>query len=119
VITAGCLVGVSLAVFGIEAHLTYLDVLRWGKGWGPNQPAPLWDTTAAYRPLHVVGGIALPLRVIGTLVIIGLTLLAQGADRVFNPRVRARHAETVVDEEEDEGEGGDSGPSTTMTAGGV
>ncbi len=30
---------------------------------------------------------------------LGLTLLAQGADRIFNPRVRARHAESVADEE--------------------
>ncbi|WP_152436464.1 ABC transporter permease [Halosimplex carlsbadense] len=39
---------------------------------------------------------------------LGLTLLAQGADRVFNPRVRARHAKTV----EDDGDDDDGGPRT-------
>jgi len=35
----------------------------------------------------------------------GLILLAQGTDRLFNPRVRARHASTVSEaEEQDEGE---------------
>jgi peptide/nickel transport system permease protein len=44
---------------------------------------------------------------------LGLTLLAQGADRIFNPRVRARHAETVTTDEDDEGSGG------TATTGGI
>ncbi|WP_018256260.1 ABC transporter permease [Halomicrobium katesii] len=33
---------------------------------------------------------------------LGLTLLAQGADRIFNPRVRARHAETVASDGDDD-----------------
>jgi len=45
------------------------------------------------------------------LLALGLTLLAQGADRVFNPRVRARHAETIEDGAGDGDAGG--GPSTT------
>ncbi|WP_435335893.1 ABC transporter permease [Haloarchaeobius sp. TZWWS8] len=32
---------------------------------------------------------------------LGLTLLAQGADRIFNPRVRARHARSIADDGED------------------
>jgi peptide/nickel transport system permease protein len=48
---------------------------------------------------------------------LGLTLLAQGADRVFNPRVRARHAKTV-DDGDDEGDGG-TGGATTATTGGL
>jgi peptide/nickel transport system permease protein len=32
---------------------------------------------------------------------LGLTLLAQGADRVFNPRVRARHAKSVAGDGDD------------------
>jgi peptide/nickel transport system permease protein len=30
----------------------------------------------------------------------GLILLSQGMDRVFNPRLRARHAKTVVETDE-------------------
>lgn len=37
---------------------------------------------------------------------LGLILFAQGLDRIFNPRVRARHAKTV----EDDGEEGESPP---------
>ncbi|WP_425499611.1 ABC transporter permease [Halogeometricum luteum] len=42
---------------------------------------------------------------------LGLTLLAQGADRVFNPRVRARHAESVA------GDGDGDGNETTKAGG--
>ena len=38
---------------------------------------------------------------------LGLTLFAQAADRLFNPRVRARHAESVA---EDDGDGPGEGP---------
>lgn len=41
----------------------------------------------------------------------GLILLAQGMDRLFNPRIRARHAKTVPEEDtpdEDDQTGGDS-----------
>lgn len=34
----------------------------------------------------------------------GLIMFAQGMDRVFNPRIRARHAKTLSDEEGDDGE---------------
>ncbi|WP_435196298.1 ABC transporter permease [Natronomonas sp. EA1] len=44
---------------------------------------------------------------------LGLTLLAQGADRIFNPRVRARHARSI------EGDGDDESGGTTTTTGGL
>ncbi|WP_459192146.1 ABC transporter permease [Halosimplex sp. J119] len=52
---------------------------------------------------------------------LGLTLLAQGADRVFNPRVRARHAKTVEggDDEDDEGGTGGAGGATSAATGGI
>ncbi|MFB6126213.1 MAG: ABC transporter permease [Halolamina sp.] len=40
---------------------------------------------------------------------LGLTLLAQGADRIFNPRVRARHAESVAGEDAETTESTDGG----------
>ena len=49
---------------------------------------------------------------------LGLTLLAQGADRVFNPRVRARHAKSVEGGDEGE-EGGSGGGAATTTSGGI
>ncbi|QPV63367.1 ABC transporter permease [Halosimplex litoreum] len=50
---------------------------------------------------------------------LGLTLLAQGADRVFNPRVRARHAKTVEDDGDEEGDGGGPGGATSAATGGI
>ncbi|WP_246391673.1 ABC transporter permease [Halosimplex pelagicum] len=51
---------------------------------------------------------------------LGLTLLAQGADRVFNPRVRARHAKTVDDGGDDEeGDTGGPGGATSAATGGI
>jgi len=51
------------------------------------------------------------------LISVGLILLGQSLDRVFNPRVRARHAERVDTDELEAG--GDEGPSLGMTGGGV
>jgi len=48
---------------------------------------------------------------------LGLTLLAQGADRVFNPRVRARHAKTVESDDDGDEEGGTGGTTTAATGG--
>ncbi|MFC7139120.1 ABC transporter permease [Halosimplex aquaticum] len=48
---------------------------------------------------------------------LGLTLLAQGADRVFNPRVRARHAKTVEGDDDGDGDEGTGGATTAATGG--
>ncbi|WP_436935396.1 glycosyltransferase family 87 protein [Halovenus marina] len=53
-VTAGGLLAVSLLVFGIDTNLAYLDVLRWGKGWGTEQFAPYMNLTAYYRPFYLV-----------------------------------------------------------------
>lgn len=44
----------SLLVFGFETHRLYLDVLRWGKGWGTDQMPPVDWQTAYYRPLYLL-----------------------------------------------------------------
>lgn len=80
VATATTLLAVSLAVFGVETHRTYLDVLLWGKGWGGSRPPELWDVAAAYRPLYALGGFGLPARFLGTLGVIGLALAARGSE---------------------------------------
>ncbi|MFW6448449.1 MAG: glycosyltransferase family 87 protein [Halobacteriota archaeon] len=69
----------SVAIFGVENHLTYLEVLTWGKGWGESLPPVLWDASAAYRPLYVFGGLGLPLRVLGVIAVIALALVGRRA----------------------------------------
>ncbi|WP_169051818.1 glycosyltransferase family 87 protein [Halorhabdus amylolytica] len=76
---AGLLV-VSLAVFGVETNLQYLDVLTWGKGWGENKAMYAWDTAAAYRPMHAFGSLGLYLKILGILTVIGLTLATRTSD---------------------------------------
>lgn len=77
--TAGLLGILSVAIFGLDAHRTYLDVLAWGKGWAASKPPAYWDLTAAYHPLHVAGDLALPLRAAGVLGVIALSLAARRA----------------------------------------
>ena len=73
------LVVLSFAVFGIDAHRGYLDVLTWGKGWGPGPVTPQIGTVAYYRPLYELGDWAVPAQILGVFVIIGLTLWTRGA----------------------------------------
>lgn len=80
--TVGLLAVTSVAVFGFETHLTYLDVLTWGKGWGDTRPPYLWDRYAAYRPFHVFGSAGLYLKVAGVLGVVGLTWATRAADSV-------------------------------------
>ena len=68
------LAAASLAIFGVETNLQYLDVLTWGKGWGEGKAMYAWDTAAAYRPMHAFGGLGLYLKILGILTVIGLTL---------------------------------------------
>ncbi|WP_167880001.1 glycosyltransferase family 87 protein [Halorhabdus rudnickae] len=70
----------SLAIFGLETNLQYLDVLTWGKGWGEAKAMYAWDTAAAYRPLYAFGGLGLYLKIFGILTVIGLTLAARTSD---------------------------------------
>lgn len=80
--TALLLVVASFALFGIETHRTYLEVLMWGKGWAARPPA-LWDTSAAYFPLAFLGPLEIPVRLLGIPAVIGLVLATRS--------VRDRH----------------------------
>ncbi|PSQ18769.1 hypothetical protein BRD00_04215 [Halobacteriales archaeon QS_8_69_26] len=78
------LVALSFGVFGVENHLTYLDVLAWGKGWGTD-PAPPWLWHAGYyRPLYVLADVSpylsMAVRALGLLAVIAVSLLARSAD---------------------------------------
>ena len=55
------LLALGLAVFGVDAHRGYLEVLRWGKGWGESRPPSLW-LPGYYRPAYVLGSLALPVQ---------------------------------------------------------
>jgi hypothetical protein len=86
-VTAGALAVASVAVFGVDTHQTYIDVLTWGKGWGDTRPPYLWDRYAAYRPLHVFGSAGLYLKAAGILAVVGLTWATRSTDSVS-----ARHS---------------------------
>lgn len=77
--TGLALLALSLSVFGVEAHLTYLEVLAWGKGWTdqPRHPS-LWLETYS-QPLYVFGGWAFVLRIAGSVIVAAYALLAAGA----------------------------------------
>ncbi len=77
--TVGLLVVASLAIFGVQAHLDYLDVLTWGKGWGTSARSPELWMPAYYRPLYVLGPLSLPVRILGVLGVIALALSARQA----------------------------------------
>ena len=74
------LVGLSIAVFGVEQNLAYIDVLAWGAGRGDSARSPALWLAPYYRPLFWVPG-SFVLRVTGSLIVAGYALLATGADR--------------------------------------
>jgi hypothetical protein len=72
--------GLSLLVFGIEPHLEFLDVLRWGaKGGGGSRHPSLW-LPPYFRPFYVVAGVSLALRVSIAALIALLAILAADGD---------------------------------------
>lgn len=78
--TAGLLALASVAVFGIEPHRQYIDVLLWGKGWGRPIPPELWDTSAAYRPLYFLGEFGMPVRLAVLVGVVWLTLTTRDVE---------------------------------------
>lgn len=98
-------------IFG-SVGLYFLGVLPYNSvNWGVMMNAAV-NRAGAVSSAAAFHWLLVPMLTIIVLAL-GLTLLAQGADRIFNPRVRARHAETVTTDEDDEGSGG------TATTGGI
>ncbi|WP_227015801.1 ABC transporter permease [Haloarcula sp. JP-L23] len=96
-------------IFG-SVGLYFLGVLPYNNvNWGVMMNAAV-NRAGATSSMAAFHWLLLPMLTIIVLGL-GLTLLAQGADRIFNPRVRARHAETVG--------GGDSEDDSTATTGGL
>jgi len=83
VATGAVLLGVGLAASGVDAHREYLDVLRWGKGWGESRPPDLW-LPGYYRPLYVLGSLVVPVQLALAAAVAGLSALAadEGVDDV-------------------------------------
>lgn len=83
VVTGLALVGLSIAVFGLETNVAYLDVLAWGVergGGGERVPKPdLW-LPPYYRQLHWLPGALLVRAGIAAIVSL-LALASRGADR--------------------------------------
>jgi peptide/nickel transport system permease protein len=66
--------------------------------WGVMMNAAYQQAGAVSSP-QAFHWLLVPMLAIITLSL-GLTLIAQGADRLFNPRVRARHAKSVGGDED-------------------
>lgn len=101
------------AVIFASVALYYLGVLPiTSLNWGVIlNDAP----TSALQEVGRVHWILVPLAAIMGLSI-GLVLLAQGADRLFNPRVRARHAKTISGGEDAEESDSQATEVTTDTS---
>jgi len=81
VAAGGGLVAVSLLVFGVGVHVTYLDVLAWGVGRGDSARSPALWLAPYYRPLSWIPG-SLAVRVLAALLIsLGAVLAARDAVR--------------------------------------
>lgn len=73
------LLAVSLAVFGVDAHVAYLDVLRWGVGAGSRARHPSLWLAPYYRPYYAVAAVSFPIQVALSIVIATLALRATDA----------------------------------------
>ena len=78
--TGVALLAVSLAVFGLDTHRLYIDVLAWGVESGGSARNPALWLPPYYRPLYWLPGPVL-LRVAASAVIAVYAALATGADR--------------------------------------
>lgn len=95
------LVNAARTIIFSAVALYFLGVLPFtDANWGVmlNQA---YTQGAIYRPA-AVHWLLIPMAAISVLSI-GLLLLAQSLDRVFNPRARARHEDTVVEEDDESG----------------
>jgi len=75
------LLGTGFVIFGIDAHLEYISVLRAGKGWGTfNLYEDAWANT--YLPLYFLGQLRLPAIAIISVGIAGLAIKSSRVDDI-------------------------------------
>ena len=70
------LVALSVAVFGVETNLAYLDVLRWGLGTGGAARSPTLWLPPYYRPFYYVASSSLAIQAAASVAIAALAVLA-------------------------------------------
>jgi hypothetical protein len=75
VIAGAVLLAGSVLLFGVDTHLTYIEVLSWGADRGSGSRPPTTLLPPYYRPLHWLP-YAQPLRVGASLVVAAVALLA-------------------------------------------
>ena len=86
VVGAVGLVGLSLAVFGVDTNVAYLDVWRWGIEAGGRARHPTLWMAPYYRPFYPIASHSFLVRVGLSL---GIALLAVRAPKSANPEVFA------------------------------
>lgn len=74
------LLAASLAVFGVDSHRLYLEVLAWGVGKGGSARTPALWLPPYYRPLSWLPASTL-LRFVGSAIVAGYAVLGRDADR--------------------------------------
>lgn len=105
--------GAATAVIGASVGLYFLGILPFTTlNWGMMMNLAHQIGGALANPGRAGHWLFFPAIALASLGF-GLTLLSQGMDRVFNPRLRARNADTLSDEDVDDG--GDDTGTVSMT----
>lgn len=68
----------GIAIFGIHTNVEYIEVLMRGKGWSPGGS---WNATN-FRPLVALGWMALPVKILVTISMVGTTIFARTRLRI-------------------------------------
>ena len=105
-------VGMARSVIFSSIGLYFLGILPFSTlNWGVMMNLA-YNTGGALYTLDTAHWLFFPMLAIIVLSL-GLILLAQGADQIFNPRIRARHADEEAPEGEDEERGKTTVPTVT------
>lgn len=80
------LVGLSLAVFGVDTNVAYLDVWRWGIEAGGRARHPTLWMAPYYRPYYPIAAYSFPIQVAMS---VAIAVLALRAPATRNPEVFA------------------------------
>ena len=83
VVTSALTLLVSVVVFGIETHLAYLDVLRWGVTLGTDARSPIRWLAPHFVPLFALPTGSLVVRLVGALVVAVLALCSDADCETF------------------------------------
>lgn len=74
-ILSGLLLAIlSLAIFGVDTHMNYIDVLIRGKGWGENMKSPNTWNAGHFNPFYGLGVLSYLIRTAIVLATVGFAL---------------------------------------------